>query len=137
MSPLSQKLSELRPFSWVKSWQNLKSIKFSNHKISLTVSRSNNNLEPSNWIRALCTLKHLTSNTSNASKRRNDYRHTHKQTDSVTLLLLELLIAAKNAASQLYRESTRGHQPPPNIFLTNQNRTNSNVETGTKETKVS
>ena len=36
MSPLSKKLSELRPFSWVKSWQNLKSKKFSNLKISLT-----------------------------------------------------------------------------------------------------
>ena len=36
MSPLSQKLSELWPFSWVKSWQNLKSIKFSNLKISMT-----------------------------------------------------------------------------------------------------
>ena len=36
MSPLSQKLSELRRFLWVKSWWNLKSIKFSNLKISLT-----------------------------------------------------------------------------------------------------
>ena len=30
MSPLSQKLSELRPFLWVKSWQNFQPIKFSN-----------------------------------------------------------------------------------------------------------
>ena len=76
MSPLSQKLSELRPFSWVKSWQNLKSKKISNLKISLTfwdldqffflvksiyisesthkVSRSKNNLEPLSWIQAFC-----------------------------------------------------------------------------------
>ena len=72
MSPLSQKLSELQPFSWIKCWQNFKSIKFSNLKISLLfldldhffshvksihisesihkVSRSNNNLKPLNWI---------------------------------------------------------------------------------------
>ena len=36
ISPLSQKLIKLRPFSWVKSWQNIKFIKFSNLKISLT-----------------------------------------------------------------------------------------------------
>ena len=74
--PLSQKLSKLQPFSWIKSWRNLKSIKFSNLKILLTfwdldqffflvksiyisesinkVSRSNNNLEPLNWVWALC-----------------------------------------------------------------------------------
>ena len=36
MSHLSQKLSELWPFSWFKSWQNLRSKKLSNFKISLT-----------------------------------------------------------------------------------------------------
>ena len=76
MSHLSQKFSKLWPFSWVKYWWNLKSVKFSNIKISLTfwdldqffflvksiyisesthkVSRSNNNLEPLNWVWALC-----------------------------------------------------------------------------------
>ena len=70
MSPLSKKLSKLRPFSW----QNLKSKKISNLTDFLTfrpiffshvksiynsesihkVSRSKNNLEPLNWIQAFC-----------------------------------------------------------------------------------
>ena len=70
MSHLSQKLSELQPFSWVKPWQNLKSKEFPNLKISHVksiyisesihkVSRSSNNLEPLNWIRALCVPPRL------------------------------------------------------------------------------
>ena len=72
MSPLSQKLSELRPFPWVKSWRNLKSKKFQISKYHCLfeiwtnffflvtsiyisesrykVSRSNNNIEPLNWV---------------------------------------------------------------------------------------
>ena len=79
MSPVSQKWNELRPFLWVKSRQNLQSIKSWNLKISLTlwdldtifvkltyipegiqkILRSNNNLELLNWIRALCAQYHL------------------------------------------------------------------------------
>ena len=95
MSPLSQKLSELRPFSWVKSWQNLKSKKFSNLKISLTfwavdqffsflvksiyisesthqVSRSNNNLEPLNWVWALCAPPALGNQNPGANRVKGD-----------------------------------------------------------------